>query len=206
MRSRLLISGLLVFSLAGLVSCSSGKSPTKAATSSTSSTTSTTAAAGGEGGGSSTTPSTQEQTTAAPATTAAASEAHWPGAVGCTKPSADAIGTAYGATITQTITVEDGGCIWQVAPSHAVQVSYHPTGSPGFGPEVLNTFHSSPGVTDISVPGSSQAFLRPITLPNMTQTIAYIVFPEGTVMIVFVVPNGQPTHSQMEAVIAQIVG
>ncbi|MBS1837278.1 MAG: hypothetical protein JST64_06225 [Actinobacteria bacterium] len=194
---------VVVFSALALVACGSGGSTTSATTaprSGTASHSTSTPRKDDEASGSTTTGSGA----AAPSTSSAT--AKWPGAPGCSTPSAEAISAAFGATITQSIPSADDGCIWSVGPTHGVQVSYHPTGG-DFKPARLALMHNGPGVTDIQVPGSTQAFIRDVgAVPNTDEPIAFVSFPEGVVQVAFTAPTGTLSQDQMKAVIAAIVG
>lgn len=93
-----------------------------------------------------------------------------------------------------------------MAPAHGVQVSYHPTGG-DFNAARLAIMHNGPGVTDIPVPGSTQAFIRDVgALPNADNPVAFVSFPEGVVQVAFTAPTGTLSQDQMKAVVATIVG
>lgn len=203
MRTRTLSLCVVLFSALALVSCGSGGSKASGTTvprSTTASHTTTAPRKDDGGSGSSTTSSGSSGSTTTSGT------AKWPGAPGCSTPSAQAISTAFGATITQSIPGADDGCIWSVAAAHGVQVSYHPTGS-DFNTAKLAVMHNGPGVTDISVPGSTQAFIRDVgALPNADNPVAFVSFPEGVVQVAFTAPTGTLSQDQMKAVVATIVG
>src|SRR5689334_24215808 len=106
---RLVLSGMVVVMLAA---CGSSGSKSSSTTGTQPSPQSTSA-----GGASSTTTSGST----APGNSSATFQAR-----GCTAPSADAIGTAFGAAITKTTPTADNGCLWEAGGlAHSVQVSYH---------------------------------------------------------------------------------
>ncbi|GEM_PF-2933110 len=123
---------------------------------------------------------------------------------GCAAPSADAIGTAFGAAITSTTPAADNGCLWNAGGvTRGVQVSYHtPADFSDARLAVLKT-----GSTPVSVPGANDAFVKHLTLPNgTTNDIEYVVFDNGTVEIAFTGPTDFLTAQNEGAVTTLIVG
>jgi len=173
----------------------------------------TLAACGSSGSKSSSTTGTQSspQPTSAVGASSTTSGSTAPGnsnasfrASGCTAPSADAIGTAFGAAITKTTPTADNGCLWEAGGlAHSVQVSYH-------SPSEFNTTRLAvlkAGSTPVSVPGTNEAFVKHLSLPNgSSNDVEYIVFNEGVVQISFGGPSGALTPQNERAVTTAIVG
>jgi hypothetical protein len=122
---------------------------------------------------------------------------------GCAAPSADAIGSAFGAAITKTLPTADNGCLWQGGSlTQAVQVSYHT-------PADFNAVRISilkAGATPVTVPGATDAFVKRIALPNAINDVEYVIFDNGTVQIAFTGASGFLTDKNESAVTKAIVG
>lgn len=207
MRTMRLMTILGLLALVGLTSCGGG-SDSGSATTTTPSKSSTPAKT--------TTPSKSPDTSApdrSPTTeagTAGSGSGGWPGANGCDKPSSADIGTAFGTPIVKAQPAADQGCLWETATvGHGVQVSYHPAGSDdAMPPAQLGFLHGSGTVTDLTVPGASQAFLRTFPIPNapFENPTAYIVYPEGVVQIAMTGPLGSIPQSNQEALVKLFTG
>lgn len=131
----------------------------------------------------------------------------WPGVHGCDSPSAVDVGDAFGSPIVKSLNTADDGCLWETATrGRGVQVSYHTADQDPMTPAMLNFFHSSPGVTDVSVPGASQAFIRDLKVANIENPVAYVTYPEGTVQIAFSGAPGSLPEKNLEAVVRLITG
>lgn len=160
---------------------------------------------------SSTSPSTapnQQPVTTGSSSTGSSSPAAGSGsatfnAQGCAAPSADAIGTAFGAAITKTTPTADNGCLWEGGSlKQAVQVSYH---SPAdFNPTRIAILKA--GATPVTVPGAKDAFVKHLALPGTAHDVEYVVFDNGTVQIAFTGPSGFLTDNNESAVTKAIVG
>ncbi len=141
------------------------------------------------------------------ATTAETTSGGWPGANGCDSPSADAIGTAFGTPITKTLKTADQGCLWETGtPGRGVQVSYHTPGQDPFNPVQLQFFHTTGTITDLSIPGATQAWIRDFPVPTIDNPIAYIIYPEGGVQIAFTGAEGSLVESNLEATVKVFTG
>jgi hypothetical protein len=122
---------------------------------------------------------------------------------GCTTPTADAIGSAFGAAITKTTPTADNGCLWEAGGlGHSVQVSYHP--SSDFPAERIAVLKA--GATPVSVPGATDAFVKHVSINGQDNDVEYIVFDAGTVQISFGGATGSLTAQNESAVTTAIVG
>lgn len=131
----------------------------------------------------------------------------WPGANGCTKPSAADVGSAFGTPITSSTPAADNGCLWSAAtPATGVQVSYHTPDQDPMTPVRLNLLRSTGNPTPISIPGSTEAFVRHVPVPNHDNAVAYVVYPEGVVQVAFDGPAGTLVPSNLVATVKVIVG
>lgn len=141
------------------------------------------------------------------ATTAETASGGWPGAHGCDSPSSDAIGAAFGTPITKTLATADQGCLWETATAgRGVQVSYHTPDQDPFNPAQLNFFHTTGKITDLSIPGATQAFIRDFPVPTIDNPVAYIIYPEGGVQIAFTGAPGSLVESNLEATVKVFTG
>lgn len=200
MRSHRIITVVGFVALLSLASCGSGGS-------SASPTTTTRA-----GGSATSTAPASTATTAMNGSTSApnhskAANGGWPGAHGCDKPSAADVGTAFGTPITKSVPASDSGCLWETdTPGRGVQVSYHTPDQDPFNPVELNMFHSTGTVTDLAIPGATQAFIRDIAVPQVDNPIAYVVYPEGAVQVSMSGAPGSLVQSNLESTVKLIVG
>jgi len=195
-----LITVLGLLALFGLTSCGSGSDTSSAKTTApakSSTTAADSSSTSAPSGPSATEPSKSKSTAGG-----------WPGANGCDKPSAADIGTAFGDPITGSIPGAQQGCIWKTAtPGHGVQVSYHTADNGNPMPaEQLEFLHSTGTVTDLTVPGASQAFIHTINVANLENPVAYVVYPEGTVQIAMSGAAGTIPQSNQEAVVKVFTG
>lgn len=187
----------VLFALLALASCGSSGSKTAATTKTTKKDDSVSSASAPSG--------TSESKTVA---TANSDTGGWPGANGCAKPSSADVGTAFGTPIVGTLPAALQGCIWKTATAgRSVQVSYHTAGGEDAMPAAQLAFlHSSGTITDLTVPGASQAFLRNFPLPTMENPNAYIVYPEGVVQIAMSGALNSIPESNQEAVVKVFTG
>lgn len=141
------------------------------------------------------------------ATTAETASGGWPGAHGCDSPSADAIGAAFGTPITKTLKTADQGCLWETGtPGRGVQVSYHTPDSDPFNPAQLQFLHTVGKITDLSIPGATQAWIKDVPMPTIDNPVAYIIYPEGGVQIAFSGAAGSLVESNLEATVRVFTG
>ena len=143
-------------------------------------------------------PSTASTSTGSSSTGSATFDAR-----GCTAPTADQIGRAFGVAITKTTDTADNGCLWESGSlSQAVQVSYH-------SPVDFNAARIAilkAGATPVTLPGANDAFVKHLPLPNTAHDVEYVVFDQGTVQIAFSGPSGFLTDQNESAVTKAIVG
>jgi len=116
------------------------------------------------------------------------------------------VGTAFGTAITKSVPASNNGCLWETAtPGRGVQVSYL-VGDKLLSPVSLNVFVNGPGVTQLTEPGSSMAFIRTITIAGRENPMAYIVYPEGQVVVAFNGAPGTMPTSNLQATVSLILG
>jgi hypothetical protein len=98
----------------------------------------------------------------------------------------------------------DNGCLWEAGSiARSVQVSYH--SSSEFNATRLAVLKA--GATSVSVPGTNDAFVKHLSLPNgSSNDVEYIVFNDGVVQISFGGPSGTLTAQNEQAVTTAIVG
>ena len=134
-----------------------------------------------------------------------AASSGFPGARGCSAPSADAIGSAWGVTITKSTPTADSGCLWEAGSlSQSVQVSYPPLSE--FPSVRVNILHSGT-VTDITIPGATVAFIKLVLqIGGHTNRVAYVIYPTGVVQVAVGGPDSIVTDSTVLAITKVIVG